>query len=228
MTALPDWIADPALRSVWERVRTRYEKAGLVAEGKVRILGLGRDERRALGDLLARTVTRDTITIDLAELDVRLRDRSGVGGLNAVLLGLGGPPRDRPADRAAGAEARLRPLALAAELVDTAWAPNWIAGLRRTGLLTNREDAEALVRACASVLHELTRPDPEATTRSRVELSAELLGDAHALDRDRLLHRLVLRGLAAAEGIEMPRSTHDRETLWSGSASSPTSFRAPA
>ena len=52
----------------------------------------------------------------------------------------------RPALRAARDVARERPLAVAAELVDAAWATDWIAGLRRTGLLTNRDQAERIVQ----------------------------------------------------------------------------------
>ena len=50
--------------------------------------------------------------------------------------------------------------------------------------------------------------------RSRVELAAQVVGDAHALDQDRLLHQVVARGLAAASGSALPASAGARRALW--------------
>lgn len=89
MNALPEWIADPALKPAWERVASRLEQAGLVPEGAVRILLANREERQAVGDLLGRTITGEAVKVDLVALDRRLRERSGLGGLTAVLARLG-------------------------------------------------------------------------------------------------------------------------------------------
>jgi uncharacterized protein (TIGR02679 family) len=212
MSTLPEWIADPALRPTWSRVGSRLEHAGLVPEGTVRIPLASREERRAVGDLLGRTITGEAVKVDLAALDRRLRERSGVGGLDAVLLRLGIDLQDRPAARAARTESQQRPLSVAAAAIDAPWVPDWVVGLRRTGLLTNRENAESIARSAALVLSDLT--GGERRSQSRVELGARLLGDAHALDRDRLLHQVVLRGLAAAAGVPVPTSGRSRETLW--------------
>lgn len=212
MSTLPEWIADPALRSTWVRVASRLEQTGLVPEGAVRIRLASRVERQAVGDLLGRTIMGDAVKVDLAALDRRLRNRSGVGGLNAVLLSLGIDLEDRPAARAARTESKQRPLSVAAAAIDAPWVPDWVAGLRRTGLLTNRENADSIARSAALVLNDLT--GGEIGSQSRVELGARLLGDAHALDRDRLLHHVVLRGLAAAAGVPVPTSGRSREGLW--------------
>ena len=234
---LPHWVCDPSLHPAWDRIRTRFEKAGLEARGIVVVPMSSREERHALGALLGRVVVRDSARIDLAVLDTRLRQRCDPGGLQAVLTEIfGAPPRDRPAVRAAQDEARERPLALAAELVQAPWAGEWVAGMRRTGLLArgaNASVAERAVRDAAVVLVELTaggpsdeldgdrlgqgdrgRPADVPRMQSRVELAARLLGDAHALDRDRLLHRVVLRGLAAASGEELPEGAREFARLW--------------
>ncbi len=227
---LPHWIADPVLRPTWERVRARFEKAGLVAQGAVVVPLATREERHAVGALLGRSVTRASVRIDLADLEARLRGRSGVGGLQEVLTDyFGAPPHNRPAARTERDESRERPLALAAELVRTDWAGEWIAGMRRTGMLTRIADvstAEGVVRDAALVFAELggrsetagpaghTRSGQGLGTQSRVELGARLLGDAHALDRDRLLHRVVLRGLAAASATAMAEGARESEELW--------------
>lgn len=219
MSALPEWIAHPALRPAWERVRARFERSGLDPHARVRLTAETRDERHALGALLGRTVTRSAVDVDLAALDQRLRARSGVGGLHAVLTALHGvPPENRPAARAAQDQSRERPLALAAALVEAPWAQRWgdewVSTLRRSGLLTNREDAERTVREAVVVLRELTDTSRTLGSQSRVEIGARLVGDAHALDRDRLLHGLVLRGLAAATGEPVPEGARERERLW--------------
>lgn len=215
MTVLPTWIADPVLRPAWDQIRARFEKAGLDARGKVLVRSATREERHAIGALLGRTIMSDTVRVDLATLDTRLNERSGVGGLEAVLAALYGiPPENRPAVRAARDASRERPLKHAADLVTAPWASQWIAGLRRTGLLTNREDSERTIQKAAAVLRELTDREVAPLAQSRVELGARLLGDAHALDRDRLLHQVVLRGLAAAAGVPVPDGTREREELW--------------
>ncbi len=215
MSELPLWVADPALDASWDRIRARFERAGLVADGVLVLEPQSRAERQALGALLGTTVTRARVRIDLAALDERLKQRSGVGGLEAVLtLRAGRDLEDRPALRTARREARERPLNLARALVDAAWADYWADGLRRAGLLTRHPDAERVVRDAAVVLTELTATEAPVATQSRVELGARLLGDAHSLDRDRLVHHVVVRGLAAAAGSPVPDDARTREELW--------------
>jgi uncharacterized protein (TIGR02679 family) len=219
MTTLPPWIANPSLTSLWIRVRVRFEKAGLAAQGNVGVPLDTRAERQAAGDLLGRSVTRTSVRIDLAELDARLRERSGVGGLEAVLTLLGERPQNRAALRAAQEHSWQRTLAVATELIGLPWVEEWVAGLRRSRLLSG-EDAESLVRDASTVLHELTQPG-ENRTQSRVELAARVLGNAHALDRDRPVHQAVLRGLSAAHCVPVPTSAREREELWSSSGVEP-------
>ena len=93
---LPEWACDPALAVVWARVRTRFEAGGLVAQGRTVVPLQTRDERHALGALLGESVTRDRVSVDLAALDLRLRERTGLGGLFDVLPLVTGAPLQRP------------------------------------------------------------------------------------------------------------------------------------
>ena len=214
---LPQWIREPALEGVWLRLRDRLERNGLEARGRVTLELDGRSQRHAVGDLLGRSVTRDRVSIDLATLDERLRQRSGAGGLVAVLTALGGELGNRVVQRAARQAAREEPLTLALSLVDYSWgepwAETWVDGLRRTGLLTNRPEATRVVEESARVLETLLGRTGEQPV-SRVELAARLLGDAHALDEDRLVHQVVLRGLAAARRLGVPATAAERRALW--------------
>ncbi|MEO7352104.1 MAG: TIGR02679 family protein [Marmoricola sp.] len=210
---LPAWINDADLDAVWVRVRERVESNRLEVRGRINLQIRTRSERHALGRLLGRTVTQDRLGLDLVSLDERLRERSGVGGLLAVLAAHGGPLQDLAAQRAEQVAAREEPLALALALVDRPWRETWVAGLRRTGLLTHRADASRVISDSVLVLEALLARS-EAAPISRVELAAELLGDAHALDEDRLVHRVVLRGLAAASDVELPVTGQERRALW--------------
>jgi len=218
----PGWLADPALREVWGRVRARVERAGLVPEGKVRVSLSTRDERHAVSALLGRSVTRETVVLDLGALDARLRERSGLGGLLDVLVAVSGSPLvDRPAERTARLVRREEPLELARKLVDTPWSEPWVADLRRTGLLSRASDGATTVREAAAVLSVVTARGSTERGWSRVELAAQVVGDAHALDEDRLLHRVVLRGLAAASGAAPPVAPQARRALWESFGVSP-------
>ena len=209
---LPDWVAAPELSEVWDRVRARVETTGLPPQGRVTLTVSSRESRHALGALLGRTVTRERVAVDLAELDARLASRSGESGLAAVLEALTGMPlRDRRRERAELTQRREEPLALAKSLLEAPWVEAWVAGLRRTGLLTNRSDAVQLITDAAAVLRAVT---DESLPRSRVELGAQLLGNSHALDEDRSLHLVVLRGLAASSGVDVPASAGERRELW--------------
>lgn len=215
MSGLPEWVDNPALAGAWSQIRARFEAAGLEPRGRVTLRLDDRGQRHALGALLGRTVTASTVRVDLAALDQRLRHRCDAGGLAAVLAVLHGrPPQNRPARRAEQEDAREHPLRLAVELAAAPWATHWVAELRRTGLLTNRPGATRVVEDAATVLRVLTGAGDPLRPRSRVELGASLLGDAHALDRDRLLHQVVLRGLAAAAGTGVPTGARDVEQLW--------------
>jgi uncharacterized protein (TIGR02679 family) len=219
---LPDWVANPALAPLWARLRARVEAKGLAASGQVQVELGGRQERHAVGALLGRSLTRDRVSVDLAKLDERLRERSGVGGLLEVLTAVGGAPlKDLAAQRAAFTVGRERPLELALSSIGAPWGEEWVRGLRRTGLLTNRPDAVRMVTEAVTVLQALTAVDELSTSGSRVELAARLLGDAHALDQDRLMHQVVLRGLAAAAGCGVPTGAAERRALWEAYGAGP-------
>lgn len=218
---LPGWIADPHLQRLWATVRARFEAAGLDVGGHTVVSLRSREERHAAGALLGRSITRSRVRIDLAELDHRLRTRSESGGLADVLPQVtGGPLLDRPAQRAAAKASREEPLALARELVTAPWAGDWVEGLRATGLLTGHHEALTIVRHAAAVLDELTGGEP-GRPRSRVQLAAQATGDAHGLDEDRLLTRVVLRGLAAAAGRPAPADSAAARALWDAYAVHP-------
>lgn len=233
------WWSGPALARTWALLGDRLEREGLAPRGLVTVGGLDREEQRALSDLLGRSVLRDRVRVDLAALDRRLRDRAGTGVVAAASTVLGRPLTDRPAARAARAARRDEPHAVLAawrEQHGTAAAAglgdrleDWLAALRRDGLLGRDPDPAGLVRDALAVLwHQREHLLPAAPDASppqpvaRTELAARLLGDAHALDDDRRLAATVLRATrllapggdtAPEEGSGNPSSREEWEFL---------------
>jgi uncharacterized protein (TIGR02679 family) len=206
------WWADPALARVWGLLRARLEERGLRAEGRAVITGLTRKERHAVSTLVGRPVLSSRLPVDLAGLDTRLSERSGIGGLVAVVEAVTGAPlADRPALRAARGAAREAPVALARTLLaGRPWLEQWLAGVRGCGLLARAADPERAVRRAAAVLDCLPAADPV----SRTELAAALAGGAHGLDDGTTAAALVLRALAADAGEPVPTTAATRRALW--------------
>jgi uncharacterized protein (TIGR02679 family) len=217
---VPDWLADPALSRLWDAARGRLERSHLVPTGRIVLSGLRRAERHAIGDLLARPIVADRVTVDLAQLDEVLARRSPYRGLAAAVAAVTGSPLyDRRAQRSAAATAREEPLVLLRELLagetslgEISWGEAWLAGIRRSGLLTRAADPVQSARQAATVLAEVLPPN--ALVTSRTELAARLTGSAHGLDDGTIVAQLVLRALALDAGTEPPATAGARRDLW--------------
>ena len=216
MTA--DWVTAVPAR-VWERIAEALERRGLAATGAVTVVDLDRDERHAVGGLLGRSVLTDRCRIDLAELDRRLRERALVGGglVEATQSVLGRSLVDRPEARSMR-ERRLGEPAAAAlawladrdEAVPT-WTADWLAGLRRDGVLARLRDPATDVVGALEVIEAI---GDGQRAWSRTDLAAAVTGSSHALDDGEPLAGLVLRALALRSGEVAPTDTSARRALW--------------
>jgi len=211
----------PGLGRLWDHVAERLQRNGLRPSGTIRLDGLDRGERHALAGLLGRPVADDRVTVDLADLDRRLRHSGAADGLVAAASRLRGPLVDRPGRRQARADAAGRVWAAGRRALDEAglgpapWVEGWFDELRRAGTLGRvpPERAErALVAAvrCAAAL-PLATGDPPC---GRGELASLVTGDAHGLDDGTLLGAVVLRAAAAMTGTPYPSSPAGRRALW--------------
>jgi len=211
----------PGLSRLWDVVAERLQRNGLRPAGTLRLDGLDREERHALAGLLGRPVPDNRATVDLADLDRRLRERSVAGGLVGVAEQMRGPLVDRPGRRQARAEASARVWAAGrvgleeVGLGGAAWAGAWFEDLRRAGTLGRvpAERAEgsfgAAVRCLAALPH--LSGDPPC---GRGELASLVTGDAHGLDDGSLLGALVLRAAAVIVDTPYPSSAAGRRALW--------------
>ncbi|MFN2607162.1 MAG: TIGR02679 family protein [Acidimicrobiales bacterium] len=211
----------PGLGRLWDVVAERLQRNGLRPSGALRLDGLDREERHALAGLLGRPVANDRATVDLADLDRRLRERGVPAGLVGVAEQLRGPLVDRPGVRRARADAAARVWAAGRRALGETgqagaqWAEAWFDDLRRAGTLGRvaPERAERLlgtaVRCVAMVPH--LSGDPPC---GRGELASLATGDAHGLDDGSLLGAVVLRALAALVATPYPSSAAGRRALW--------------
>jgi uncharacterized protein (TIGR02679 family) len=212
-------LDSPGLGGLFRAVREALEMRpnGTARSAKVAV---GTEvERRAIADLLGwKELPGARVRIRLDELDRALRaSKAEIGLLDAVVL-LGGPVRNRRAERCLASvereamweAARTHPrVAGRVELVA------WLDALRSSGLVGRAaraaEIAEpTLLAQAVAVAARL----PAAGTMLAV-LASEETGDSHALDPGRALSALVLRAAAALAGWSVvPSSAAERRRLW--------------
>ena len=204
---------------MWVQLAEQLERNGLQAQGRIVVTALDRSERHALGGMLGRVLASDTCRIDLLSLDDRLRARSDEGLVGASERVLGRALVDRPAQRQARGQRREVPFAEARSWLEQhpgqvqEWTEVWLATLRRDGLLTRDPDPSRLIVQALSVL-ETCLADPSRPSLARTELAATAAHDAHALDDDRRLSQLILRGLALRVDRPAPTSASERREVW--------------
>jgi uncharacterized protein (TIGR02679 family) len=220
VSPLAAWVRDAALKPVWAAARERLERNGIEPRGTLTVRGLDRAGRHAVSGLVGRPVLRETVRLELAVLDDAARERGGAAGLVALLEALGGPLRNRVAERSASAAAREAPHAAAREwlaanpAVSPPWVEEWLSAVRGSGLLSRLDDADLAGRRLVQALQVAHRLMTAGTPSARNVLAATVTGDAHALDDGTVLSQLVLRALALATGDPLPATTGERRALW--------------
>ena len=126
-------------RRLLAAARRSLERTGGELTGSVSLSRPADAERKAIIGITGQY--RDTraarITVQLADLDTAVRERTG-RGLPELLAELGGPLRNRPAERAALTAARHAAIraAQASQLHACGWYRDWLAGVVTDGTLT--------------------------------------------------------------------------------------------
>lgn len=199
-SVVPQSLLAGDLPEFWREVASRIERNGDAWRGTVRLSGYSPASVRTLTTLIGRPGRK---TVDLALLEKELI-RLGVSkDLPGALAALGAPVSPMPAARRAERSRVERGRLAAKAQADTwpeQWASDWVDEIIRAGLLARRGEDEALllvhqVRQILDALDDLTD-----STFSRVDLAAEVLGSAHALDDGTLLERATVRALAYRQG----------------------------
>jgi uncharacterized protein (TIGR02679 family) len=207
----------------WERFLSllrEHRDAGRLLPATVTLPSPSEEERRRLAQLMrsSRSSRAGRLRYDLAEISRALAAAGLPGDWLKILEILHGPiPVARLAERAQ-AQAWidlwecLRCQATPGVFVGHA---EWLAGIRRDGLLrkipgSTAATARDLVGDAVRLLAELPLASDEALAR----VAARFFGSSHALDPDRPLANLVLRGLALRAGLPVPTRVEERRHLW--------------
>lgn len=198
-------LAGPDYAPLWATARKRLEGNGLSLDGTpVRLTELSDEQRRAIAGLLAVSAAGDgPLRVRLATLDLALREGAASIDLIALLQTIGGPVRDRRAERAAASSARQEAWALVEQhaALDRSELATWVSTLRRTGAATrlagSQEEAGRLVLTALDLLSRLPAQNVPLAV-----LAADTTGDAHSLDRGRPLGTLIAGALAVLDSEE--------------------------
>ncbi len=209
------YLSRPGLRRLLFAARERFERNGGPC-GKLLLEALSPDEAHALNGLITPQrpfVAGGEARIKLPRLDAQLRGSRFAVSLEQALVAIDGPLGNRRAERAAVASAREAAWArvLAHPQARRAEFEPWLEHARRRFGASHPERA-AIVLQALDVMAALP-----ADGRPLAAVAASHAGgDAHALDRDRPLGRLVAAGLLALEGAppREPSSADEWRGLW--------------
>lgn len=191
---------------MWAAARRRLERNGLRMEGTALRLGeLTDGQRRAIAGLMGTSALADRPPkVRLEALEQTLRRGAASVGLVEWLELVGGPLQNRPARRSKerlASEEAWRTTSDHPVLADRPELVEWLAHVRRRGLATRvAGSAPGGARLVAQALDVVSRLPLHNVTLAA--LAAEVIGDAHALDRGRPLATVVNGALDTLDADE--------------------------
>jgi uncharacterized protein (TIGR02679 family) len=207
----------------WKRLlaaaRRSLERTGGALDRSIGLSSPTDAERRVVigitGSYRPQTVKR--LAVELAVLDAALRQRYR-SSLHDALVRLGGPLRDRPAERAREQRQRTAAIAVAdaSMLVSEAWFGSWWSALEADGTITRllRRGDDRLFEHTVRILEYLHSRAPGNPVPLPM-LAEQVTGDTKALLAGGSLAALVLRALAIRSGLEsVPRDRAGQRELW--------------
>ncbi len=204
------FLADPTLVPLWSAVRSALDRNGLDWRGRLTLPDLLPEGRRRLGVIIERPVPAGRRQVAMLDLVAGV-ERIARTDLLGALTELGVAPTGRRELQLARQQAhreRRQALDNAVAVIGPAapWAPGWAESAWNDGLFAGRtaDGVSALVGQVSQVLAF------GGSGRSRTEIAARVLGDAHALDSAGRLAALVTRALVAREGPGPERTVWER------------------
>lgn len=200
------------LAPLWAALRARLEAGAGAPVHRVTLADLSERQRGAVAELLGlERIPGARMSVPVARLEAVLAD-TGLDA-RAVVEGLGGPLRDRAAERDADRaerEALWRWLAAHPQVAAEPALLGWVDAMRASGLLGGSVPrTRALLASALEVLGSLP-----ADGRPLPSFADAVCGDPHALDDGRRLAAVVLRAVAAWRDVPMPEDAEGRRSLW--------------
>jgi uncharacterized protein (TIGR02679 family) len=203
----------PELAPLWSALRERLERStGPVR--RVRLGPLSRDQRVAVADLLGLDrLPGETLTVPVDRLDAVLLQSPVSLDSRGVVEAIGGPLRDRAAERRAGEAARAELWAWLAGHPVVRAEPAlsaWVQYARANGVVGgSAANTRELLGRVLAVLEQLPGDGGPLS-----EFAAQTCGDPHALDDGHRLTAYVLRALACLHDQPPPTTAAERRALW--------------
>ena len=218
---MPNQYDGPEFRRLFKQARRLLERTGGDLSGSVSLSHPDDAERKAIIGITGqyRDMRTNRIAVRLADLDRAVRETIG-RGLPELLAELGGPLRDRPAERSVLAGARDTAIGEAETsslCLSCAWYRDWLAEIGRDGSLTKliNQGEQARLGQAVRVLEYLA--GRQGAPVLLPALAADVTGDTKALNHGTLLSTLVLRALAIKTGMGRPGTAGERRDLWEAS-----------
>src|SRR5580692_6023413 len=215
---MPHPYEGPEYRRLLLGARRSLERAGGELSGSVSLSHPDDAERRAIIGITGqyRDARASRVAVHLADLDQAVREATG-SGLAELLTELGGPLRNRPAERSAlaGERAAAVGAAEASSLyVSAPWYRDWLAEIGQDGSLTKLVNTgeQARLGQAVRVLEDLAGRAGAPVLLP--VLAAGVTGDTKALSHGTTLSTLVLRALAIRTGRDRPGTAGERRELW--------------
>jgi uncharacterized protein (TIGR02679 family) len=208
-------LGGPALRSLRERLRHRYEMGR--TNDVLTLAAISAHERRALEGLLGRrSRDSDSIQISVARLDDALARAGLAMSLRDALEQLDGPIRDIAAERAdRGVRWNAVFAACSAVPLSTLVAQATGRGLIKRLAAADPDRGHLLLDAAAQVMKRLPAAGVPLS-----HLAAQALGDSHGLDEGQAVGTLILAALRS-DVEERPRETWAGLGVLAGELASP-------
>jgi uncharacterized protein (TIGR02679 family) len=215
---MPSPYDGPEYRRLLRGARRSLERAGGELSGSVSLSHPDDAERRAIIGITGqyRDARASRVAVRLADLDQAVREATG-HGLPELLTELGGPLRNRPAERSTLADERAAALGAAEAsslYASHAWYREWLAEIGQDGSLTKLVNTgeQARLGQAVRVLEDLAGRAGAPVLLP--VLAAGVTGDTKALSHGTTLSTLVLRALAIRSGRDRPGTAGERRELW--------------
>jgi uncharacterized protein (TIGR02679 family) len=210
MTTHAPVLDDPGWVRLLAAARRSLERSGGSLDGAVSLAAPTDAERLVVIGVTGthRSAGTGRLTVRLAELDAHLREAYGTG--LAEVVAVTAPLRNRPADARREAVARDALMSVAGQgrHSGAGWYGDWLDGLRRDGTLTRIVRSGLPFADVVRVLDALPAADePMPVFADRV------LHDTKAFTEG-ALRGLVLRALAAWQGVPAPVDAEQERALW--------------
>lgn len=197
------------------RLRKRAEN-GSSLSGTLQMAELTRAQRGAISDLTGQTSRGRRMQVDVSALDELVRSTGRFESLlQLVEQALGHPIENKRAAKQQQAAQwdKLWDWA-AGRAADHSSRQRWLDDMRQTGWLKagsrrDRQVAKRMLDAAFSLLDRLPADGVPLPVFAAVHA-----GDAHALDPDRFLGRLVCRAVAVVQGLSAPSKRSDWRRVW--------------